>query len=75
MIFKRLNLWVMVATFALAATVLLRAQPYDPIEHRVTVLETKLDSLEGIGRALLIMVGGSLLLQGLNLRRRDGTPA
>jgi hypothetical protein len=68
---KRVNLWVMVATFAIAGGVMIHSQSSsDTIEHRVTVVETKLDSLEGIGRALLIMVGGSLLLQGLNLRPR-----
>lgn len=73
---KRVNLWIMVATFAAAGGVMLRSQsPSDSIEHRVTVLETKLDSIDTIGRALLILVGGQLLLHGMNLRQRKNENA
>ncbi len=39
-------------------------------DRRLSVIETRLDSIEFLGRGILLTVGGQLLLNGLALKRR-----
>lgn len=80
-----LRLGVMLTTVVIAAITVFGQSPYLPsvsmedrvrgVENNVSVLQARLEDIESVGKGILILVAGQLVISGLNIRRRNARTA